>query len=87
LYPDTYKINPIGFKINNFVILQLNNFEEKVYNKLFIDEVTKKSLYSNSIIESVVNLASIVEKEEKNISEKPIVAGILKKRLKEYRQL
>lgn len=87
LYPDTYKINPISFKINNFVILQLNSFEEKVYNKLFIDEVTKKPLYSNNIIESVVNLASIVEKEEKNILQKPIVAWILKKRLKEYRQL
>jgi cell division protein YceG involved in septum cleavage len=87
LYPDTYKINPISFKINNFVILQLNNFEEKVYNKIFIDEVTKKPLYSNSIIESVINLASIVEKEEKNTLQKPVVAGILKKRLKEYRQL
>jgi cell division protein YceG involved in septum cleavage len=44
-------------------------------------------LYSTSIIESIVNLASIVEKEEKNITEKPMVAGILKKRLKEYRHL
>lgn len=87
LYPDTYKISPTWFKINNFVILQLNNFENKVYNTLFIDEITKKWLYSNSIIESVINLASIVEKEEKNINQKPIVAGILKKRLKEYRQL
>jgi len=87
LYPDTYKINPISFKINNFVILQLNTFEEKVYNTLFIDEITKQQLYSTSIIESVVNLASIVEKEERNKSKQKTVAGILKKRLKEYRQL
>lgn len=87
LYPDTYKINPIAFKINNFVILQLNTFEEKVYNKLFIDEVTKKQLYPNSIIESVINLASIVEREEKNKSEQKIVAWILKKRLKEFRHI
>lgn len=87
LYPDTYKINPIAFQINNFVILQLNTFEEKVYNSLFIDEITKELLYSNNIIESVINLASIVEREEKNKSEQKIVAWILKKRLKEYRQL
>lgn len=87
LYPDTYKISPLNFKINNFVILQLNTFEQKVYNKLFIDEVTKKPLYSNAIIESVVNLASIVEKEEKNKSEQKTVAGILKKRLKEFRHI
>lgn len=87
LYPDTYKINPVAFQINNFVILQLNTFEEKVYNKLFIDEITKEPLYSNSIIESVINLASIVEREEKNKSEQKTVAWILKKRLKEYRQL
>ena len=87
LYPDTYKINPLAFQINNFVILQLNTFEEKVYNTLFIDEITKEPLYINSIIESVVNLASIVEKEERNKSEQKTVAWILKKRLKEYRQL
>ena len=87
LYPDTYTINPLWFKINNFVILQLNTFEEKVYNTLFVDEITKEQLYSTSIIESVVNLASIVEKEERNKSEQKTVAGILKKRLKEYRQL
>ena len=87
LYPDTYKINPLAFQINNFVILQLNTFEVKVYNTLFIDEITKEPLYINSIIESVVNLASIVEKEERKKSEQKTVAWILKKRLKEYRQL
>ncbi|MCP4523976.1 MAG: endolytic transglycosylase MltG [Candidatus Gracilibacteria bacterium] len=87
LYPDTYTINPQKFKINNFVILQLNTFESKVYNRLFIDEVQKTPLYNNSIIESVINLASIVEKEEKNNDEKPKVAGILKKRLKEFRHI
>lgn len=87
LYPDTYDVNPENFKINNFVISQLTAFENKVYNKLFIDEVTKKQLYSTKIIESVVNLASIVEKEEKNSHEKSTVAWILKKRLKEYRHI
>lgn len=94
LYPDTYEINKDNFKINEFVIMQLEAFETKVYNKLFINkphswilspsqekEATK---YSNDVIESVVNLASIVEKEERNIIEKPTVAWILKKRVKEW---
>lgn len=87
LYPDTYNVNPENFKLNNFVIAQLTAFENKVYNRLFIDEVTKKQLYSTNIIDSVVNLASIVEKEEKNAKEKSTVAGILKKRLKEFRYI
>lgn len=76
LYPDTYQIDTENFKINNFVILQLENFEKKVYEKIF------KS-FDNKNIYEIVNLASIVEKEEGKIEEnQPIVAGILKKRLK-----
>lgn len=83
LYPDTYDIDIKNFKINEFVIMQLEAFEQKVYNRLFVD-ITNAPLYENTVIESVVNLASIVEKEEKNDSEKPIIAWILKKRVKEY---
>lgn len=74
LYPDTYTVISNNFKINVFVIKQLDNFEIKVYNKLF-------SEYENEKIEEIINLASIVEKEEKNIAEKSTVAWILKKRL------
>jgi UPF0755 protein len=77
LYPDTYTVISNNFKINKLVIKQLDNFEKKVYNKLFKN-------YSNVEIEKIINLASIVEKEEKNISEKPTVAGILKKRLNSW---
>lgn len=83
LYPDTYNINSSNFKINEFVIQQLEAFENKVYIKLFLDKNWNLE-YTNDIIESVINLASIVEKEEKNINEKSTVAGILKKRVKEY---
>lgn len=76
LYPDTYKINAGDFKINNLVIKQLENFENKVYNKLFLNKQ-----YDNQTITDIVNLASIVEKEEKNSNEKSTVAWILKKRL------
>ncbi|MFK7780129.1 MAG: endolytic transglycosylase MltG [Candidatus Gracilibacteria bacterium] len=83
LYPDTYEINSSNFHINEFVIKQLEAFENKVYNKLFLDE-DKNPIYINRVIESIINLSSIVEKEEKNINEKATVAGILKKRVKEY---
>jgi len=74
LYPDTYKINKINFRINNFVIKQLENFEKRI-DRLKID---------NNKIKNIIILASILEKEEKNSKNKPVVAGILKKRLKEW---
>lgn len=83
LYPDTYDINKSNFKINEFVIKQLDAFEMKVYNKLFLDE-NKTPKYNNNIINSIINLASIVEKEERDPLEKPTVAWILKKRVKEW---
>ena len=74
LYPDTYTINTNWFWVNKIVIKQLENFEEKVYNKILSD-------LDNETIKDIVNLASIVEKEEKNPTEKATVAWILKKRL------
>ncbi len=74
LYPDTYSIDSANFKINKFVINQLETFEKKVYNKILGN-------LSNKKINELINLASIVEKEERNILEKPVVAWILKKRL------
>ena len=77
LYPDTYSIISNNFKINVLVIKQLENFENKVYNKIL-------SNLNNKEIRKIINLASIVEKEEKNISEKSTVAWILKKRLENW---
>ncbi len=77
LYPDTYTVISNNFKINVFVIKQLDNFEQKVYNKIL-------SKHDNETIQDVLKLASIVEKEEKNIAEKSTVAWILKKRLNNW---
>lgn len=74
LYPDTYRILANNFDIWTFVSRQLVNFENRVYNSILKNYDTKK-------IVEIVNLASIVEKEERNINEKPTVAWILKKRL------
>jgi len=73
LYPDTYKIEtPV--KINELVIKQLDNFEDKVYNEIL-------SKLSKEKILDLINLSSIVEKEERNNEQKSTVAWILKKRL------
>lgn len=76
LYPDTYAINPNNFKLDSFIKTMLWNFEKRVISDLNIDS-NDENLLEN------INLASIVEKEEKKIKEKSIVAGILKKRLYE----
>ena len=68
LYPDTYIVDPANFKINNFVIMQLEQFETKVYNELFAGK------YNNETIYDVVNLASIVQKEESIDANKATVA-------------
>jgi UPF0755 protein len=73
LYPDSYKLK-YPLQINKLVIKQLDNFENKVYNKILSNKKPAEIL-------RIVNLASIVEKEEKLNSEKSTVAGILKKRL------
>ena len=73
LYPDTYTIDTANFGINKLVIKMLENFETKI-----------GSFITNEDIQDIHNLtilASIVEKEERNPSEKSTVAGILKKRL------
>ncbi|MDP2396125.1 MAG: hypothetical protein Q8S84_03015 [bacterium] len=53
--------------MNNLVTKQLDSFEIKVYNKILSDLTNKE-------IEEIVNLASIVEKEEKIKKEKAKVA-------------
>jgi len=73
LYPDTYFVNPNDFSIEKLNTLLLNNFKQKIYTPLL-------SPLSSENIHELIILASIVEKEERNIAEKPTVAGILLKR-------
>jgi UPF0755 protein len=77
LYPDTYTLINEKIKINKLVIKQLETFENKVHKNILSNS-------SNLEIEKLINLASIVEKEEKNSEEKSTVAGILKKRLDKW---
>ena len=75
LYPDTYRIREDGW-VDAAIRVMLREFGKKIgpdYNKMD----TKKA-YETLI------LASIVEREERNDTNQPIVAGILSKRVKEW---
>ena len=76
LYPDSYRLFANKFSPEYLAIKMLDNFETKVYDKI----LSSKS--STEVLE-IVNLASILEKEEKSDSEKPTVAWILQKRYKD----
>lgn len=79
LYPDTYNIDKNNFDAESFAIVMLKNFDKKVYSKI-------EGYNLNNFME-MMKIASIVEKEEKNPREKPIVAGILYKRYREFWQI
>lgn len=76
LYPDTYFVNPNNFSLQDINKKMLENFKTKVYTSLL------STLTKTQINETII-LASIVEKEERNLSEKSTVAWILIKRYKE----
>ena len=80
-YPDTYNINKSNFNLDIFVKKVLNNFDNKVRNKL-----PKEIWYNKEKLEELLILSSIVEKEANqrdNPEEISIIAWILKKRLEE----
>lgn len=75
LYPDTYRIF-IHSTAKDIVLRLLTNFERKLTNEdRFAIAKQGKSIFD------VIRLASIVEKEERKKTDKPIVAGVFLKRL------
>lgn len=74
LVPDTYRISPDA-TTDAIIEMLLEAFDNRVYRTF--DFASVPELYEALIF------ASIVEKEEKNSVNKPIVAGILKKRYDE----
>ena len=77
LYPDTYNIDVQWNFIDQLVYLQLDNFNNKVWQQYS----SKISSFSKLKWYEIVILASIIEKEEKNNSNKSTVAGIFLNRL------
>lgn len=78
LYPDTYNINRATVSVDDIITKQLNAFKAKVIDKI------EAPYYGSIELLDIINLASIVEKEEKNKDAKPFVAWILKKRLEAW---
>ncbi|MBI3577607.1 endolytic transglycosylase MltG [Candidatus Gottesmanbacteria bacterium] len=77
MFPDTYRI-PKDATVSAIVQLFQENFDKKVDVQLRLD-AKKTGLSFNDVI----TLASIVEREGRTDSDRPIIAGILLKRLKE----
>lgn len=71
LYPDTYRV-ALEAKIEDIISIQLDEFQTKIMSKY---NLNWDKLYKNMI------MASIVQKEEKDTTNQPIVAWILLKRL------
>jgi cell division protein YceG involved in septum cleavage len=72
--PDTYRITP-GVKVTTIIKMLLSTFRDRVYGEY--------NFSSNDKLYEILIFASILEKEEKDATNKPIVAGILKKRYEE----
>ena len=77
LYPDTYNIDVQWNFIDQLVYLQLDNFNNKVWQTYS----SKVSSFSKLNWYDIVILASIIEKEEKNDANKSTVAWIFLNRL------
>lgn len=73
LYPDTYRLDPKS-SLSAMLSRMLDAFESKIAEPA---ELSSAKLYDT------MKLASIVEREERDPANKPIVAGILAKRLDE----
>ena len=76
LYPETYMINAdkSQFNAKAFIERQIKTFDERFY-QAHKDKLGKRSLHE------IVVMASMIEREEPTESQRPIVAGILWKRL------
>lgn len=92
LYPDTYIVDKHKDIIDQLVYLQLENFNNKVWLKYWDDFLTlpnklKDNWYKELSFNQIMSLASIIEKEEWNPKNKPIIAWIFLNRLKAWRRL
>jgi UPF0755 protein len=76
LYPETYRIPKEHFDVRKLVQRQLDVFDERIWRPF--GEPLKRSSRS---LHEVVTMASMLEREEPSPRERPLVAGILWKRI------
>lgn len=76
LFPDTYFVVAEGFTAETFLIRLLGTFRSRVVAGLADDlHASPRSLHQ------IVTMASLIEEEAKTNEERPVIAGILWKRL------
>lgn len=78
LYPDTYFVEAQQFDIEQFMRRLLHTFEQKV-----IEAFPEQLARSDRSLHEAITMASLIEKEASNDTERPIIAGILWKRYSE----
>src|SRR5207248_242384 len=82
LFPDTYFVDAETITPKELVLKMLDNF-----NKKLTSELRSGIAADGYSFHQIVTMASLIEKESRNNSEKPIIAGILWKRYKEHMPL
>ena len=80
LWPETYMVSPDQFSPKDFIERQLRSFDEQ-FRKKHVGQLGSRSLHE------VVIMASMLEREEPTPKNRPLVAGILWKRLDKGWQL
>lgn len=74
LYPETYMVDPTQFDLHTLMQRQLDTFDQKFW-KAHQGELGTRSL------DQVVVMASMIEREEPKPENRPMIAGILWKRV------
>ncbi|MFZ5475472.1 MAG: endolytic transglycosylase MltG [Myxococcota bacterium] len=74
LYPETYRVEPDRFDPKDFVQRQLDTFAARFWDR-------RKGDVGARSLEQIVVMASLLEREEPTPANRPLVAGILWKRL------
>ena len=75
IFPDTYELEK-NFSVKDFIKKTLDNFDKKINDNLR-EEIEKQ----NKTICGIITMASLIEREAREIEDKEIVSGILWKRL------
>jgi len=74
LFPETYRIDPERFNVNTFITRQVQTFHDRFYDP-------HRNQFGDRSLHEVVLMASLLEREEPTPEKRPLVAGILYKRL------
>lgn len=77
LFPETYAVDPSKFSTRAFIQRQIKTFEERFWKT----ETASGTKLGKRSLHQVVTMASMVVREEPEAAQRPMVAGILWKRL------